>query len=97
MPQGPSLTEQHGRATLEGKLKLSSMEQDGGILSAGQTTEFETALTATVCLKIANYSFSGAQIENINLQKRVNSADDNVSIAKTLDHMAYAKNIHFRF
>ena len=54
------MTEQHGRATLEGKLKLSSMEQDGGLLSAGQSIEFETAMTATVCLKIANYSFSGA-------------------------------------
>ena len=91
------MTEQNGRATLEGKLKLSNLEQDGGLLSAGQVSEFETALTATVCLKISNYSFSGAKIENIHLQKRGNQPDDNVSIIKNQQHMSYAKNMHFRF
>ena len=76
------MTEQNGRATLEGKLKLNNFEQDTGLLSAGQVTEFETALTATVCLGIQNYSFSGAKIENIHLQRRGNQPDDNVSIVK---------------
>ena len=37
MPQGPSITEQNGIATLEGKLRMGSFDQasDGGILSAG--------------------------------------------------------------
>ena len=60
-------------------------------------TEFETAMTATVCLKIANYSFSGAKIENIHLAKRGTLPDDNVSIIKQQQHMSYAKNMHFRF
>ena len=70
MAQGPSIAESNGIAILEGKLKMGSVDQvaDVGMLSAGQSTEFESALTATVCLKISNFSFSGAIIENIHLQ-----------------------------
>lgn len=37
MPQGPSITESNGIATLEGKLKIGNFDQtsDGGILSGG--------------------------------------------------------------
>ena len=66
MPEGPSLTEGNGIATLEGKLRLTggvyaqSGSNDGALAAS---TEFESAVTATVCLKINNFSFSGAHID----------------------------------
>ena len=76
MSDGPSLTESNGVATLEGKLRLSTHDsvQEGASVQSGkavvQQTEFESAMTATVCLKIANYSLSGAKVENVHLQGR---------------------------
>lgn len=63
MPAGPSLSESNGVATLEGKLRLL----EGTVASQGSgSVEFESALTATVCLKIVDYAFSGARIESLN-------------------------------
>ena len=104
MSEGPSISESNGIATLEGKLKLNTQDsiQEGASAQAGkavvQQTEFENAMTATVCLRIANYSLSGAKIENIHLQQRTSQGEDpSSSIQKNVQHMSYAKNIHFRF
>ena len=76
MQKGPSLIDSNGIASLEGKLRLA-----GGVSSAGSSAissyekndlssaqeDFESALTATVCMKINNYTFSGSHIEAVNL------------------------------
>lgn len=72
MPKGPSVLESNGVATLEGKLRLSGGEASG--LVGNDSTyhsDFESALTATVCLKISNYAFSGARVENLNFNQRL--------------------------
>lgn len=61
MPKGPSLTESNGIATLEGKLRLI----DGTTGQSGNG-DFESALTATACVKIVDFMFSGARIEALN-------------------------------
>ena len=33
--------------------------------------DFESAITATVCLKVGNYSFSGSRIEGLNFSQRL--------------------------
>ena len=73
MPTGPSVFESNGVATLEGKLRLgdslvsstdSNPVNESNIFS--HHGDFESALTATVCLKIGNYTFSGSRIEAVN-------------------------------
>lgn len=77
MPKGPSLVDSNGIATLEGKLRLfggGSPTNDNTGESLTQIRnqgDFESALTATVCLKIQNYSFSSSKIESINLSQRL--------------------------
>ena len=76
MPRGPSLSESNGVATLEGKLRLmggvnaaatGADQIEGGVIQG----EFESALTATVCLKIVDYAFSGARVESLNFNQRL--------------------------
>ena len=78
MQNGPSLLESNGAATLEGKLRIgdglvsstdSSAINESNIFS--HSGDFESALTATICLKIRNYSFSGSHIEAINFNQRL--------------------------
>ena len=65
---GPSLSESNGVATLEGKLRLV----EGSVVGSGNASaEFESALTATVCLKIVDFAFSGARIESVNFNQRL--------------------------
>ena len=51
-----------------------------------------------MCLKIANYSLSGAKVENVQVQGRTGQGEElGAGIQKNVQHMSYAKNIHFRF
>uniref|UniRef100_A0A7S3I5M3 Uncharacterized protein n=1 Tax=Favella ehrenbergii TaxID=182087 RepID=A0A7S3I5M3_9SPIT len=110
MPKGPSLTESNGVATLEGKLRLmggvnaTGADQVSSIEVSTIQGEFESALTATVCLKIADYSFSGSRVESINFNQRLPQSQygiwpacDPRDVTKKVRHLAFAKNIHFRF
>lgn len=75
MPKGPSVVDSNGVATLEGKLRLvggvtgEASDKPSGLSS--QQADFECALTATVCMKIDNFMFSGAHIEGLNLNQRL--------------------------
>lgn len=72
MPKGPSLSESNGVATLEGKLRITGGETAGLVGNdSAYHSDFESALTATVCLKISNYAFSGARVENLNFNQRL--------------------------
>ena len=61
MPRGPSIHDSNGIATLEGKLRLTGALND----------DFESALTATVCLRIGNYNFSKTHVESVNFNQRL--------------------------
>lgn len=105
MPKGPSIEESKGVATLEGKLRLGGT----GIGSGGPGVEataadFECAITATVCLKINNFTFSGSRVEAVNFNQRLSQSQYGVmapsetsSVTKHVVHTTYAKNLHFRF
>ena len=77
MSKGPNFVDSNGIATLEGKLRLfgggtPTNDNNGESLTQIRNQgDFESALTATVCLKIQNYSFSGSKIESINFNQRL--------------------------
>ena len=78
MPSGPSVSESNGVATLEGKLRIGDgfvSSTDSNAInesnSFSHSGDFESALTATICLKIRNYSFTGSHIEAVNFNQRL--------------------------
>ena len=74
MPKGPGLADNNGIATLEGKLRLFggvSASENEGLTKMRNQGAFESAITATVCLKITNYSYSGSKVESVNFNQRL--------------------------